>query len=136
MRYSYNCIFEDKRIPIMAYTIETVLAEKFQTIMSGGLNTRLKYFNDIYVLMNLKVRDIDNKILVSAINNTFKKRETLLDINEFNMIIEELENDRNIKRQWIEYQDKNSHAKDIKYEYTITAIKQIINILKSETVKG
>lgn len=136
MRYSYNCIFEDKRIPIMAYTIETVLAEKFQTIMSGGLNTRLKDFYDMYVLMNLKVRDIDNKILVSAINNTLKKRETLLDINEFNMIIEELENDRNIKRQWIEYQDKNSYAKDIKYEYTITAIKQIIDILKSETVKG
>lgn len=135
MKYSYNCIFEDKRIPIMAYTIETVLAEKFQTIMSRGiLNTRLKDFYDIYVLMNLKVCDIDNKILVSAINNTFKKRETLLDINEFNMIIEELENDRNIKRQWMEYQDKNSYAKDIKYEYTITAIKQIVNILESETV--
>lgn len=65
MKYSYNCIFEDKKIPIMAYTIETVLAEKFQTIISRGiLNTRLKDFYDMYVLMNLKSSDIDNKILV------------------------------------------------------------------------
>lgn len=133
MKYSYNCIFEDKKIPIMAYTIETVLAEKFQTIISRGiLNTRLKDFYDMYVLINLKVSDIDNKILVSAITNTFKKRETLLDINEFNMIIEDLENDRNIKRQWLEYQAKNSYAKDINYEDTISSIKMVIQMLEKE----
>ena len=133
MKYSYNCIFEDKKIPIMAYTIETVLAEKFQTIISRGiLNTRLKDFYDMYVLMNLKVSDIDNKILVSAITNTFKKRETLLDINEFNMIIEDLENDRSIKRQWLEYQTKNNYAKDISYEDTINSIKIVIEILEKE----
>jgi len=133
MKYSYKCIFEDKKIPIMAYTIETVLAEKFQTIISRGiLNTRLKDFYDMYVLMNLKISDIDNKILVSAITNTFKKRETLLDINEFNMIIDDLENDRNIKRQWLEYQVKNSYAKDITYEDTINAVKMVIDILEKE----
>lgn len=133
MKYSYNCIFEDKKIPIMAYTIETVLAEKFQTIISRGiLNTRLKDFYDMYVLMNLKSSDIDNKILVSAIANTFKKRETLLDINEFNIIIDDLENDRNIKIQWLEYQAKNSYAKDINYEDTINSIKILIEILEKE----
>lgn len=133
MKYSYNCIFEDKKIPIMAYTIETVLAEKFQTIISRGiLNTRLKDFYDMYVLMNLKSSDIDNKILVSAIANTFKKRETLLDINEFNIIIDDLENDRNIKREWLEYQAKNSYAKDINYEDTINSIKILIEILEKE----
>jgi len=133
MKYSYNCIFEDKKIPIMAYTIETVLAEKFQTIISRGiLNTRLKDFYDMYVLMNLKSSDIDNKILVSAIANTFKKRETLLDINEFNIIIDDLENDRNIKRQWLEYQAKNSYAKDINYEDTINSIKILIELLEKE----
>ena len=133
MKYSYNCIFEDKKIPIMAYTIETVLAEKFQTIISRGiLNTRLKDFYDMYVLMNLKSSDIDNKISVSAIANTFKKRETLLDINEFNIIIDDLENDRNIKRQWLEYQAKNSYAKDINYEDTINSIKILIELLEKE----
>lgn len=135
MKYGYSCIFEDKTIPIMAYTLETVLAEKFETIISRGvLNTRLKDFYDIYILMNLKLSHIDKKILALAIFNTFKKRETVLDINEFNIIIEDLENDRNIKRQWNEYKLKNNYAKDIKYEDTIKSIKMIIQILEKELI--
>ena len=64
IKYSYNCIFEDKKIPIMSYTIETIIAEKFQTIISRGvLNTRLKDFYDIYVLMNTKMDEINLKTL-------------------------------------------------------------------------
>ena len=94
MKYSYNCIFENKKIPIMAYTIETVLAEKLHTIITRGvLSTRLKDFYDMYVLMNFKTNDINDKILVNAINNTFKRRETKLDIDLFNEIIDGLENE-------------------------------------------
>ena len=135
MKYSYNSIFKNKKIPIMAYTIETILAEKFQTIITRGiLNTRLKDFYDIHVLMSLKANDIDNKTLVLAITNTFKKRKTLLDINEFNMIIDDLQNDKSIKRQWLEYQTKNNYAKEIKYEYTINSLKMIIKILEKELI--
>lgn len=133
MKYNYNCIFSDKKIPIMTYNLETVLAEKFQTIVSRGvLNTRLKDFYDIYVLINFKKDDIDNKTLALAITNTFKKRETILNISEFNVLIEELENDKNIKRQWLEYQMKNSYSKNIKYEDAINSVKLIIEILATE----
>ena len=135
MKYSYNSIFENKKIPIMAYTIETILAEKFQTIITRGiLNTRLKDFYDLYVLLNLKMNDINNKTLVLAITNTFKKRKTLLDINEFNMIIDDLQNDKSIKRQWLEYQTKNNYAKEINYEDTINSLKMIIKILEKELI--
>ena len=61
IRFSYNSIFENKKIPIMAYNIETILAEKFHSIVSRGvLNTRLKDFYDVYVLFNFK-EDIINK---------------------------------------------------------------------------
>ena len=135
MKYSYNSIFENKKIPIMAYTIETILAEKFQTIITRGiLNTRLKDFYDIHVLMSLKANDIDNKTLVLAITNTFKKRKTLLDINEFNMIIDDLQNDKSIKRQWLEYRTKNNYDKEINYEDTINSLKMIIKILEKELI--
>ena len=135
MKYSYNSIFENKKIPIMAYTIETILAEKFQTIITRGiLNTRLKDFYDIHVLMSLKANDIDNKTLVLAITNTFKKRKTLLDINEFNMIIDDLQNDKSIKRQWLEYRTKNNYAKEINYEDTINSLKMIIKLLEKELI--
>ena len=55
MKYNYNSIFEDKKIPLLTYTLETVLAEKFQSVITRGVfNTRQKDFYDIYVLMNFK----------------------------------------------------------------------------------
>ena len=135
MKYSYNCIFENKKLPIMAYTIETVLAEKLHTIITRGiLNTRLKDFYDMYVLMNFKINDINDKILVKAINNTFKRRKTKLDIDLFNEIIDDLENDKDMNRLWGEYQIKNTYSKDIKYEDTVNAIKRIVSLLEKELV--
>lgn len=132
VKYSYNCIFENKKIPIMAYPIETVLAEKFQTIISRGiLNTRLKDFFDIHVLMNTK---INNKTLIKAIINTFNKRNTLFDINEFYIIINELEESKEMNKLWIEYQNKNRYAEDIKYIDTIKSIEKIIKLLENELI--
>ena len=135
IKYSYNCIFEDKKIPIMSYTIETIIAEKFQTIISRGvLNTRLKDFYDIYVLMNTKMDEINLKTLKSAIGNTFNKRETKYDISEFNLITEDLKENNDLKRLWIEYQNKNNYSKKIDYIMTIESIEKIIKILEEELV--
>ena len=116
MKYNYNSIFEDKKIPILTYTIETILAEKFQAVIArGGFNTRLKDFYDIYTLAKTKINDIDKKILVIAIENTFKRRETKLDINYFNAVINSLTENDNLKDLWSEYQNKNKYAKDIEF---------------------
>lgn len=135
MKYSYKCIFEDKKIPIMAYTIETVLAEKFHSIMERGiLNTRLKDFYDMYVLMNENVYEINNKILVDAIINTFKRRNSKFDIEEFKLVLEDLTSDSNLENLWANYQSKNNYAENIKYEDTINSIKKIINILEEQLI--
>lgn len=119
----------------MSYTIETIIAEKFQTIISRGvLNTRLKDFYDIYVLMNTKMDEINLKTLKSAIRNTFNKRETKYDISEFNLIIEDLKENNDLKRLWIEYQNKNNYSKNIDYIMTIESIEEIIKILEEELV--
>ena len=84
IKYRYNSIFEDKKINIMAYSIETVIAEKFESIISKNVTTtRAKDFYDLYMLMNKHQKDINNKNLVKAIENTFKKRNTEFNINNF-----------------------------------------------------
>ena len=99
IKFSYNSIFEDKKIPIMAYNIETILSEKFHSIISRGiLNTRLKDFYDVYMLFNFKEDIIDKKMLVKAIENTFKKRNTLIDIDEFVNLIDDLYNNDSLKK--------------------------------------
>ncbi len=135
MKYNYNCIFEDKKIPIMSYTLETVLAEKFQTIVTRGLlNTRLKDFYDIYILMNTKIDDLNRSNLIRAIKSTFKRRETNFDLEQFNEVINDLSDDNNMNNLWNAYISKNSYAKNVKFEDTINALKEIIAILESELV--
>lgn len=135
MKYNYNSIFEDKKIPIMSYTLETVLAEKFQTIVTRGLlNTRLKDFYDVYILIITKMNELSKDNLIKAIENTFDRRKTNIDIELFNEVIKDLADDSNMNKLWNEYVLKNSYAKNIKFEDTIDAIKQIIEILKQELV--
>ena len=137
MKYNYNSIFEDKKIPIMSYPLETVLAEKFQTIVTRGLfNTRLKDFYDVYILINTKIDDLNRSNLIKAIKNTFKRRETNFDLEQFNEVINDLSNDNNMNNLWNEYISKNSYAKNVKFEDTIKAIKEIVEILESEFVGG
>ena len=119
----------------MAYNIETILAEKSHTIVSRGvLNTRMKDFYDIYMLINLKKDTINKNFLISAIENTFDKRNTLIDIDEFDTIIEDLYVSTYIKKMWNEYQNKNTYAKGIKFNDTLEAVEQIIKILETKFV--
>lgn len=135
MKYNYNSIFENKKIPIMSYTLETVLAEKFQTIVTRGLfNTRLKDFYDVYILINTKINELSKDNLIKAIKNTFERRETNFDIEQFNEVINDLIDDNNMNNLWNEYVSKNSYAKGIKFNDTINSIKMIIEILESELV--
>lgn len=135
MNYNYNSIFEDKKIPIMSYTLETVLAEKFQTIVTRGLlNTRLKDFYDVYILINTKINELSKDNLIKAIKNTFERRETNIDMEQFNEVIKYLNDDKNMNNLWNEYVSKNPYAKGVKFEDTIKAIKEIVEILESELV--
>lgn len=136
IKYNYNSIFEDKKIPIMSYTLETILAEKFQTVVNRGLlNTRLKDFYDIYILVNTKMSELSKENLINAIKNTFKRRKTLLDIEQINEIINDLISDNNMNSLWENAVSKNSYAKNIRFKDTIDAIKQIAEILESELVE-
>ena len=135
IKFGYNSIFEDKKIPIMAYNVETILAEKFHSIVSRCiLNTRLKDFYDVYILFNFKEDIINKKMLVKALENTFKKRNTLIDIDEFVNLINDLYNNDSLKKLWSEYQNKNTYAKGISFEDTIDSVKIIVNILKETLV--
>ena len=135
IKYKYNSIFEDKKINIMAYTIETIIAEKFESIISKNITTtRAKDFYDIYMLMNKNKNDINNKNLVKAIENTFNKRNTNFNIDSFKEIIELLNDSNTLKRVFTDYQEKLEYTKQVDFYDTIKSIKDIVDILESELV--
>lgn len=134
IKYKYNSIFEDKKINIMAYTIETIIAEKFESIISKNITTtRAKNFYDLYMLMNNK-DDIKNKNLVKAIENTFNKRNTNFNIDNFKETIELLSDSNSLKRVFTVYQEKLEYTKKVNFEDTINAIKDIVYILEQELI--
>lgn len=133
IEYNYNCIFEDKKIPILAYTLETVIAEKYQTIIDRDVyNTRMKDFYDIYILINDNKEKIDFKNLIMAIKNTFKNRHAELNIDEIKEQLENMKTSKQLIRLWENYQLTSPYSKDIDYESLFEALDYISNIL-SET---
>ena len=135
IKYKYNSIFEDKKINIMAYTIETIIAEKFESIIRKNITTtRAKDFYDLYMLLNDHKDDINNRNLVKAIENTFNKRNTEFDIDNFKETVEILEDSNVLKRVFTDYQSKLEYTKEVSFDDTIKIIKNIINILESELV--
>ena len=130
IQYNYNSIFEDKKIPILAYTNETIIAEKYQTvIIRGVLNTRMKDFYDIYILISKNKDKINVENLQNAIKNTFEYRNTKIDIVEIKEIIEDISKDENMKRQWQNYQSNAGYAKGILFEQLFEPLYYITSIL-------
>jgi len=130
-KYKYKCIFEDAYIPILAYTVETVIAEKFETMIRRSVtNTRLKDFYDVHILLCKNFLEYDDSVLVEAIKNTFKKRNTLLDIEEIKKTIKLLKDDEVLKQSWIKYQSKYFWSKNVSYNDIMKSLDKIVELLE------
>lgn len=135
IEYKYNCIFEDKQIPILAYTLETVIAEKYETIIARGIyNTRMKDFYDIYILMKENETKIDFTNLILAIKNTFKNRDTNLDIKEIKEEVEDIRTNKKLISLWRNYQKTAPYSVNIEYGDLFKEIERITNILSEEEI--
>jgi predicted nucleotidyltransferase component of viral defense system len=121
--YSFDLLFEERNIEILAYNLETVLAEKFETIISRGiLNTRARDFYDIYILITLQEKNINKDDFKNALTSTATKRKTLEKINDSLSIIEEINGDKTIQSIWKAYTKRFVYANDIAFEDSIAAL--------------
>ena len=130
IEFKYNTLFDNDTINIMTYNYETIIAEKFESIISRNIdNTRMKDYYDLYMFINLKWNDINKETLRKAIINTSKNRETLSYIENANEYINLIEDDSKLKTLWNNYQKNYEYAKDIEFGDTINAIKVINEII-------
>ena len=135
IEYNYNCHFEDKKIPILAYTLETVIAEKYQTIIARDIyNTRMKDFYDIYVLIKENAKKIDFRNLVMAIQNTFKNRKTELNIEEIREQLSNMKTSEQLIKLWGKYQITAPYSSDISFDSLFDSLEYITNTLSEEEV--
>lgn len=133
MKYKYQSIFENKSIIINCYNLETILAEKLETILRRGkFNSRMKDYYDVYYILNNLYDDIDILILNNAIKNTFNKRDSIKYLNDYKEIILSIKNGSIINNLWNAYSSKYKYACNIKF---INILETIENILDDINLK-
>ena len=132
--YSYKLMFEDRTIPIMTYPIETVLAEKLETVISRSItNTRMRDFYDIHIL--LKSQNIDADILALALERTAKKRGNFNLLENAESVLKAVKSDEDMKRLWDIYQKKFKYAGEYTWDEVIHSVSELSIEAKLDVVK-
>lgn len=132
--YSYKLMFEDRTIPIMTYPIETVLAEKLETVISRSItNTRMRDFYDIHIL--LKSQNIDADILALALERTAKKRGNFNLLENAESVLKVVKSDEDMKRLWDIYQKKFKYAGEYTWDEVIHSVRELSIEAKLDVVK-
>ena len=133
MQYSYSRILEEGIIPIRTYTIESILAEKFETISSRNITTtRARDFYDLYMLYNIYKEKINKKVLKDAIKKTSKNRNSYEEVLKYNEIADLFENSYIIKELWEKYVRNNKYVGNINFIDTIKIYKEIGMIMEEK----
>ncbi len=126
IEYDYNLLLENRNIPIWSYNIETILAEKFETVIKRGITgTRIRDFYDVYMLINTQDEKINKRLLTVAINLTSEHRESLDLIHSWRSSLELLKTDEDMKNRWRVYQKSYFYARDIEYNELIESIEKV-----------
>lgn len=126
IEYSYPCIFHEKNIEVLAYPIETIIAEKYESIIKRNITTtRMRDFYDLYTLYNLKKSEIDMNTLSTAIKRTSSKRESSQIMKISEEIIEDIQNDPYLKELWDVYVSENKYIGDLSFDNVVDVITTI-----------
>ena len=134
VRYSFNLMLEDRSIEILAYNLETVLAEKLETVVSRATtNTRMRDFYDIYILEQLHGNTLDPQILHDALRATAHKRGTERHLAEAAEVFEEVENSSVMQKLWESYRKKFSYAADLEWNIIMGAVRSLYALSEKES---
>lgn len=125
--YSMTSIFTNESIQIWTYNLETVLAEKLETIISRGLaSTRPRDRYDLFTLYKLRKEEINLEVLKNALENTAEKRKSKDTIDNWEEQVREIELSDYQKELWIRYQRQFKYAKDISFNNSVQVIREIM----------
>ena len=128
IRYAFHSNFENKLIEVWAYPIETILAEKMETILRRSvLNTRPRDFYDVYLMMRTQRQAINIKTFINALHATSEKRGSLSALQDKEKILRTIQTDAIMRQRWERYCKENYYAKDIMFDDVMGILIEIVN---------
>lgn len=131
IEFNYDLLLEDRSISLWSYNLETILAEKLQTVLARGiLNTRMRDFYDIRMLLDTYEDKVNKAVLKDAFAATCKKRGTDHLQEQAEEIIKIIEADEQLQVLWRAYQKKYSYATEIDYASVISGARKLMDWIR------
>ena len=131
IEFNYDLLLEDRSISLWSYNLETILAEKLQTVLARGiLNTRMRDFYDIRMLLDTYEDKVNKAVLEDAFAATCKKRGTDHLQEQAEEIIKIIEADEQLQVLWRAYQKKYSYAAEIDYVSVISGVRKLMDWIR------
>lgn len=131
IEFNYDLLLEDRSISLWSYNLETILAEKLQTVLARGiLNTRMRDFYDIRMLLDTYEDKVNKAVLKDAFAATCKKRGTDHLQEQAEEIIKIIEANEQLQVLWRAYQKKYSYAAEIDYASVISGVRKLMDWIR------
>lgn len=137
IQYNFPLTFEEKTISIMAYTLETILAEKFETIIRRNIGTtRARDYYDLYILYHSRKNEVQMDILRKAVLHTAQKRGSVDDIADWEEILKDIREEPQLYLLWDNYIADNKYVGDLEFHEILDTVDELARMLDLTTVFG
>ena len=130
VEYSFKLMFEEREIAIKAYNLDTILAEKIESILARNVaNTRARDYYDVYILLTLQKKNIDLDSLRNAIKEKAKERNTLIYIEDKDKYLKDIEESEDLQKIWHSYAKKYPYAEGIQFSQITNILREILKFM-------
>lgn len=130
IQYDFPLLFERKTVPIMAYTLETVLAEKYETILRRNIGTtRARDFYDLHTLYRSRKSEVRLEVLKAAVLHTAQKRDSADDIHDWKDILIDIREEPNLYLLWDNYVAENPYIGELAFHEVLDTVDELAKLL-------
>ena len=128
--YVYKCLLTGEMLPIKTYSLESVVSEKLETVLSKGIvNSRSKDYYDLYILRRCRLGDVDIAVLKKAFIKTCEYRKFFMSKKDAFVLLREIESNRQMQKRWANYCGNVGYAEGIDFTQAIGAIKEWLEVV-------
>ena len=130
IEYEFPMLFDEKTVPVMAYTLETVLAEKYETIIRRNIGTtRARDYYDLHTLFRSRKSEVRPEILKAAVLHTAKKRDSVRDIEGWKDIVKDIREEPQMYLLWDNYVAENKYIGDLEFHVVLDTVEDVAKLL-------
>ncbi len=130
IQYDFQMLFEEKTVPVMAYTLETILAEKYETIIRRNIGTtRARDYYDLHILFRSRRSEVRTDALKAAVLHTAKKHDSLQDIEDWRAISKDIREEPQMYLLWDNYISENKYIGEMGFHVVLDTVEEVEGLL-------